>query len=82
MLFIRANGNADVNSFIQVMTNGSSDYLSHEVNIVMAIVSWINGHGYPVVEIKRDYKTGSAKISQVNLIIYFSFLLKTKKKRK
>ncbi|KAK0167934.1 hypothetical protein PV327_001785 [Microctonus hyperodae] len=59
-----ANGNADVNSFIQVMTNGSSDYLSHEVNIVMAIVSWINGHGYPVVEIKRDYKTGSVKISQ------------------
>lgn len=47
------------------MTNGSSE-LPHGLSITHAMESWINGHGYPVVDIIRDYNAGSAKIHQVS----------------
>ncbi|XP_057333154.1 thyrotropin-releasing hormone-degrading ectoenzyme-like isoform X2 [Microplitis mediator] len=58
-----SNGNADVSSFLEAMTNESNHH-PQQVNLVDFMESWINSHGYPVVSIKRDYKTATAKITQ------------------
>ncbi|XP_034944929.1 aminopeptidase N-like isoform X2 [Chelonus insularis] len=62
-----SNGNADVHSFLEEMTSESNN-LSHNVNLINVMESWINGHGYPVIEISRDYDAGSAKIYQKHFV--------------
>ncbi|KAH0560625.1 aminopeptidase Q-like isoform X1 [Cotesia glomerata] len=59
-----SNGNGDVNSFLEAMTNNDDDDNPDSVSLINVMESWINSHGYPVVFINRDYKTATAKITQ------------------
>ncbi|KAG8041191.1 hypothetical protein G9C98_002179, partial [Cotesia typhae] len=60
-----SNGNGDVNSFLEAITNNDDNNNPDSVSLINVMESWINSHGYPVVFINRDYKTATAKITQV-----------------
>ncbi|XP_011303203.1 aminopeptidase N isoform X2 [Fopius arisanus] len=58
-----ANGNGDVASFLEAMTEDSEN-IPQGINVIAAMNSWISNHGYPVLNVQRDYSTGSAKVHQ------------------
>ncbi|XP_063990890.1 aminopeptidase N-like isoform X2 [Diachasmimorpha longicaudata] len=58
-----ANGNGDVASFLEAMTDDAED-IPEGINAIAAMNSWISSHGYPVLNVERDYSSGSARVHQ------------------